>query len=119
MLDLAMDTLRLTILLRREGWWVNHKRIYRIYKEEMLMVRTKRRRKRAAHGRWKPLPASWVGERWSIDLMSDQLADGRGFRILTAVDHFSRQCVCLEVGQSLTAQAVTDALCIFSELSAQ
>ena len=101
---------RLTVLLRREGWSINHKRVYRIYKEEELMVRTKRRKKRAAQWRLKPLPATRVGEHWSIDLMSDQLADGRRFRIFTAVDQFSRECVCLEIGQSLCAQIITDAL---------
>lgn len=67
---------RLTILLRREGWAVNHKGIYRIYREEGLMVRTKRRR----------------------------------FRVLTAVDQFSRECVLIEADRSLPAQAVTEAL---------
>ena len=77
---------RLTILLQREGWPVNHKRVHRIYREEGLMVRTKRRKKRAAEWRVKPVPATRVGERWSIDFLSDQLADGRQFRVLTAVD---------------------------------
>jgi len=101
---------RLTVLLRREGWGINHKRIYRIYRDEGLMVRTKRRKKRAAHVRVVPLPATWRGEHWSVDFMADQLADGRRFRIFAAVDHFSRECVCVEVGQSLTAEAVTAAL---------
>lgn len=101
---------RLTILLRREGWCINPKRVYRIYKEEELLIRTKRRKKRAAQWRLKPLPATRVGEHWSIDLMSDQLAEGRRFRIFTALDQFSRECVCLEVGQSLCSQTITDAL---------
>ncbi len=101
---------RLTILLRREGWKVNHKRVYHIYREEGLMVRIKRGKKRAAQWRLKPLPATRVNEHWSIDLMSDQLADGRRFRIFTAVDQFSRECVCLQMRQSLPAQAITEAL---------
>jgi len=100
----------LTILLQREGWPVNHKRIHRIYREEGLMVRTKRRKKRAAEWRVKLLPATRVGERWSIDFMSDQLADGRKFRVFAAVDHVSRECIGVEVGQSLPSQAVTEAL---------
>jgi len=68
---------RLTVLLQREGWPVNHKRIYRIYGEEVLLVRTKRRKKRAAQRRLRPLPAIEPGEHWSIDFVSDQLADGR------------------------------------------
>jgi len=101
---------RLTILLEREGWPVNHKRVYRIYREEGLMVRTKRRKKRAAEWRVKPLRATRIGERWSIDFLSDQLAGGRRFRVLTVVDHVSRECVGAEVGQSLPSQAVTEAL---------
>ncbi len=63
---------RLTMLLQREGWPVNHKRIYRIYGEEAQLVRTKRRKKRAAQRRLRPLPAIEPGEHWSIDFMSDQ-----------------------------------------------
>lgn len=101
---------RLTILLQREGWEVNHKRIYRIYREEGLTVRTKRRRKRAAQTRLAPLPATHPAQRWSVDFMSDALADGRRFRVLTAVDQFTRECVVLEAGQSIPSQAVTEAL---------
>jgi putative transposase len=101
---------RLTTLLQREGWLVNHKRVHRIYREEELMVRTKRRKRRTAEVRVKLLPATQVGERWSIDFVSDQLANGRRFRILTAVDHVSRECVCLMAAQSIPSQAVTEAL---------
>ena len=101
---------RLTTLLQREGWPVNHKRVHRIYREEELMVRTKRRKRPVAEVRVKLPPAIQVGERWSIDFVSDQLADGRRFRVLTAVDHVSRECVCLRAAQSLPSQAVTEAL---------
>jgi putative transposase len=101
---------RLTVLLQRDGWLVNHKRVYRIYGEEALLVRTKRRKKRAAERRLQPLPATVPGEHWSIDFVSDQLADGRRFRILTAIDQVSRECVCLEAAQRLPAEAVTAAL---------
>jgi putative transposase len=101
---------RLATLLQREGWLVNHKRVHRIYREEELMVRTKRRKRRTAEVRVKLLPATQVGERWSIDFVSDQLANGRRFRILTAVDHVSRECVCLMAAQSIPSQAVTEAL---------
>jgi putative transposase len=89
---------------------VNHKRVHRIYREEELMVRTKRRKRRVAEVRVKLLPATQVGERWSIDFVSDQLADGRRFRVLTAVDHVSRECVCLMAAPSIPSQAVTEAL---------
>jgi len=101
---------RLAVLLRREGWMVNPKRVHRLYQEEGLLVRIKRRKRRAAQVRVKPMPANRCGEHWSIDFLADQLADGRRFRIFAAVDNFSRECVCVEVGQSLTSQAVTAAL---------
>jgi putative transposase len=71
---------RLTTLLQRDGWPVNHKRVHRIYREEVLMVRTKRRKRRATAVRVKMPPEIRVGERWSIDFVSDQLAGGRRFR---------------------------------------
>ena len=89
---------------------MNHKRVYRICGEEALLVRTKRRKKRAAQRRLKPLPPTRPGEHWSIDFMSDQLADGRRFRLLAAIDQVSRECVCLEAAQRLPADAVTRAL---------
>jgi putative transposase len=101
---------RLTNLLKRENWIVNHKRILRIYREEGLMVRAKRRRKRAAQWRLKPDAASKIGEQWGIDLMSDQMADGQRFRILTVVDHFSRECIVLNVGRSMPSAVITAAL---------
>lgn len=101
---------RIFILLRREGWPVNHKRVYRIYKEEGLMVRTKRRRKHAAKTRLKPLPVTRRAEHWSVDFVADQLTDGRRFRAFTSIDHFSRESVCIKVGKSLTSKDVTRAL---------
>jgi putative transposase len=77
---------RLTVLLRREGWAVNTKRVYRLYHEEGLQVCTKKRGKRAAQARV-PLPeAARPNQRWSMDFVSDRLTDGRWFRILTVVD---------------------------------
>jgi putative transposase len=98
---------RLTVLLRREGRAVNAKRVYRLYKEEGLTVRVKRRRKLAAQARV-PLPAPAApGERWAMDFMSDALMDGSRFRVLTVVDVFTRECVALEPATSLPADAVT------------
>ncbi len=101
---------RLTVLLRREGWHVNAKRIYRLYREEGLIVRTKQRRKMA---RRRPVPTG-VAVRpnhcWSMDFVSDKLADGRSFRILTVVDQFTRECVKLEADRSMTGMKVVQAL---------
>ena len=88
---------RLTWLLRRRGWSDNHKRIERIYKEECLQVR-RRRRKRTAQGRKQPLEAPQrPNERWSMDFMQDCLADGRRIRLLNVVDDFTRECLRIEV----------------------
>jgi putative transposase len=105
---------RLHVLLRREGYEVNHKRIHRLYRREGLMVR-RRLRKRIAAGNRVPLPApTRVNERWSLDFMSDQLADGRVFRTLNIVDDFTRECRAIEVDTSLSGQRlvrVLDGLC--------
>ena len=102
---------RLCVLLRREGWVVNQKRVYRIYREEGLEVRTKkRRRKRASHIRLVLPPAERPNERWSMDLVTDRLESGRPFRVLTVVDQFSRECPLLEPGVSMTGKAVAGAL---------
>jgi len=101
---------RLTVLLRREGWHVNAKRIYRLYREEELIVRTKQRRKIA---RRRPVPsgvATRPNQCWSMDFVSDKLADGRSFRILTVVDQFTRECVGLEADRAMTGMKVAQAL---------
>jgi putative transposase len=101
---------RLTVLLRREGWHVNAKRIYRLYREEELIVRTKQRRKMA---RRRPVPSGMAtrpNQYWSMDFVSDKLADGRSFRILTVVDQFTRECVGLEADRAMTGMKVAQAL---------
>jgi len=81
---------RLHILLRREGWRVNAKRVYRLYREEGLSLRLKRPKKRVSVPRVAPPPAERPNERWSIDFLRDSLADGRPFRVFTVVDNVSR-----------------------------
>ncbi len=101
---------RLTILLRREGWHVNAKRVYRLYREEGLTVRVKRRRKLASHARARPPAAARVNDRWSLDFVSDSLSDGRKIRVLTVIDCFTRECLALKIARSLPSQAVTEQL---------
>ena len=98
---------RIHILLRREGWEVNHKRVYRIYCEEGLNLRTKRPKRRvsAAH-RVKSPPATGINESWSMDFVTDSLFNGRRFRSLTVVDNFSRECLVIEVGQHIRGEDV-------------
>lgn len=101
---------RIHVLLRREGWSVNHKRVYRLYTAEELAVRTKRRKKRASHARLLLPGARRPNERWSMDFVADRLDDGRPFRVLTVVDQFSRECVRLEAASGLTGKNVAAAL---------
>lgn len=93
---------RVFTLLRREGFKDNHKRVYRLYKLEGLNLRSKRhRRSRAGAHRLERLKIEKVNQCWSMDFMSDQLFDGKRFRILTVVDNYTRKCHAIEVGQSL------------------
>lgn len=80
---------RLHVLLLREGWQINHKRVYRLYKEEGLSLRLKSKKKRTSQPRVPmPVPTS-PNQVWSMDFMADRLAEGRQFRLLTLVDNFS------------------------------
>lgn len=102
---------RIWVLLRREGWPVNLKRVRRLYRLEGLQVRmrVRRRKHRALHRGPAPRPSGpW--ERWSMDFVHDALTDGRAFRILTVVDQWSRQSPILEVALSMSGAAVAAAL---------
>lgn len=88
-------------MLVLEGRAINRKRTYRLYREEGLQVRTKKRKK-LVRPRVPMLVPDGVNERWSIDFMSDQLANGRRFRILNVVDDFSRECVLQVVDFSIS-----------------
>ena len=101
---------RLTVLLRREGWAVNAKRIYRLYTEEGLTVRTKQRKKAASRQRVPQGLAMAPNQRWSMDFVSDRLADGRWFRVLTVLDQFTRECLLLLADSSLSGEKVASAL---------
>jgi putative transposase len=93
---------RLTVLLKREGWRVNAKRVYRLYSDEGLTVRTKPRKRLASRPRV-PLPApTRPNERWSMDFVSARFADGRWFRTLTVLDVYTRESLALVADRSLT-----------------
>jgi putative transposase len=97
---------RLTVMLRREGFDVNHKRVWRLYRERGLAVRRKTR-KRASQAPREALPATErPHDTWSMDFLSDALADGRGLRFFAVVDDHSRQCIALDQGTSLPAERV-------------
>lgn len=97
-------------MLKRKGWAVNHKLVYRVYREERLMVR-KRIRKRiaAAHRQHLDSPVR-PDQRWSMDFVTDALTDGRVFRTLNIIDDFSRECVAIEVDTSMGGARVARVL---------
>ncbi len=101
---------RLPVLLRREGWAVNHRRVYRIYREEGLIVRTKKRKKIASRARSPLKKTERINQQWSRDFVADRLEDGRMLRVLTVVDNFSRECLSLEADVSLTGRRVAACL---------
>src|SRR5262245_40829153 len=84
---------RLHVLLRREGLIVNHKRLFRLYREERLIVRRRSGRKRALGTRAPMLVPQAPNERWSLDFVADQFLDGRRLRILVVIDDCSRECL--------------------------
>lgn len=101
---------RLHVLLRREGWQVNHKRVYRLYRQEGLSLRLKARKKRVSGLRVALTAPQAPNQQWSMDFMSDSLYNGRRFRVLTLVDNMSRESPALEVATSLPGTRVVAVL---------
>ena len=82
---------RIHVLLRRQGWQVNAKRVYRLYREIGLQLRNKAPKRRVkAKLREDRRPATRSNETWAMDFVHDQLATGTKLRVLTIVDTFSR-----------------------------
>jgi putative transposase len=97
---------RLHILLAREGVRLNHKRLFRLYREEKLGVRKRGGRKRAVGTRSPMALPEAANQRWSLDFVSDALANGRRFRVLAVVDDFTRECLGLVADTSLSGSRV-------------
>ncbi len=106
---------RLHVFLRREGHEVNHKRLFRIYREERLHVRRRGGRKRAIGTRAPMVLPLMPNQRWSLDFVSDQLTDGRRFRVLTVVDDCTRECLALIADTSLSGARVARELATLFE----
>jgi putative transposase len=96
--------------LRLEGRLINHKRVYRLYKEEGLQLRRKGKKKFKSEGRGVPEPATALHEEWALDFVHDRLSDGRTFRTLNMLDAFSRECLAMEVDTSLGGERVVRVL---------
>lgn len=103
--------LKLTVLLKREGWPVGKKVVYRLYREEGLTLHPRSlRRRKAVVTRREVVPARQPNDVWSLDFVVDQLADGRRFRALTVLDVFTRECLAIEAGPSLRGEQVVAVL---------
>jgi putative transposase len=100
----------LTVLLKREGWTVNHKRVYRIYRAEGLLVRRRKRKRIGKVERPALATPTGLNQRWSMDFISDALSTGRKFRSLNIVDDYNRECLATEVDTSLTGMRVVRVL---------
>ncbi|WP_424447054.1 IS3 family transposase [Paucimonas lemoignei] len=101
---------RLHVLLCRDGWEINAKRTYRVYREAGLMVRKRKRKRIAGVERQVKVPAQKPNESWSMDFVSDGLVDGRRLRCLNIVDDFTKQCLAIEVDTSLPGRRVVAVL---------
>ncbi len=102
--------LRLTVLLRREGWAVGKKLVYRLYRELDLSMRAKKRRRLASQSRILLPAADAPNERWSMDFVTARLENGRYFRVLTLVDQYTRECLALEPAFSMNGVKVAACL---------
>ena len=96
-------------LLKNEGLVVNKKRTYRLYTQQGLQIRTKRRKK-LYRSRCTMVTPSALNERWSMDFVHDQLGDGRRFRILNIIDDYSRECVGQFIALSMSGLCVAQYL---------
>jgi putative transposase len=102
---------RIHTMLRREGWNIGKKLVYRLYREEGLLLRNRGRKRRKMvvqrEARYRPGRANEV---WSYDFVADQMSNGQKFRSLTIVDIFSREALAIEVGQRLRGENVVEVL---------
>jgi putative transposase len=97
-------------LVRRDGFVINHKRFYRLYKAEGLRIPRRKRRRKFCGLRQRIALPDRANQRWSMDFVSDQLALGRRFRTLNVIDDKTRECLSIEVGTSLTGAQVVRVL---------
>ena len=97
---------RLHVLLRRDGLRINHKKMHRLYVEEGLQLKPRRRRRRSATLRQPRALVNGPNERWAMDFMHDVLATGQPIRVFTLVDVFTRECLALTVARSFRGSDV-------------
>lgn len=105
--------LRITALLRQEGWRVNHKRVERIWRQEGLKVPTKqpkRARLWLADGSCLRRHPAYPNHVWAYDFVMDRTQDGRPLKMLTVVDEYTRECLAIDVRRRLTSREVQEVL---------
>ena len=101
---------KLHVLIRRQGLLVNHKRTERIYRQEGLALRVRRKKKLAAVLRTPSPKGTAPNQHWAMDFIRDSFWSGRKFRCLTIVDTFTKECIVIEVDTSLTGLRVVRVL---------
>jgi putative transposase len=101
---------RLHVLLRREGIVINHKRLERLYREEGLAVRCRKRKALRPIRRGRPPAPQGANEQWALDFLQDALASGRTIRLLSVIDVYTREALALEVDTSLPGSRVVGVL---------
>ncbi len=102
---------RVHIMLKREGWKIGRNRVHRVYREEGLVLKTRRPqgRKMATHREARCQPKA-PNEAWSLDFVHDQLSNGQKIRALTIIDVYTRECLAIEVGYRLRGGNVVEVL---------
>jgi putative transposase len=101
---------RLHRMLRRELWAVNHKRVYRLYREEGLAMRRRKGKRFRAEARVPLVAPTRANQLWTMDFTRDSLANGRKFRTLNLMDGYTREALCIEVDTSLPGMRVVQVL---------
>lgn len=101
---------RLHVLLRREGLVINRKKTHRLYKEERLHLRPKKRRRQTSQTRLTPNLPVGPNQMWTMDFVHDNLACGRSFRTLNIMDGWSREALAIEADTSLPGKRVVRVL---------
>jgi len=104
---------RITALLRREGWRVNHKRVERIWRQEGLKVPQKQPRRGRLwlnDGSCLRLRPCWPGHVWAYDFVADRTRDGRPLKMLTVVDEYTRECLAIDVERRADSMSVLERL---------
>ena len=97
---------RLQLKLQDQGMRVNHKRVYRVYREAGLLIRRRRRKRLLRAGFVRPR-VTGANQEWALDFVHDAAESGRKFRVLSVIDVYTRECLALEVDTSFASRRVT------------